>query len=48
MEIRSYYLSLPAIVVCSKQCANPLNITAEQHKISLKENIATRDEVPKI
>lgn len=34
-KICSYYLSLPAIVLYSKECANPLNITAEQHKISL-------------
>lgn len=37
-EIRSYYyLFLPAVAVCSKECAIPLNIIVEHHKISLRK-----------
>lgn len=46
-ETRSYYLSVPVIMVCSKKCANPLNNIAEQHKITEKIT-ATKDEVAKI
>lgn len=47
-KIHSHYLSLPAVVVYSKECANPQNIITELHKIKKKKKKDTREEVAKI
>lgn len=46
-KIHSHYLSLPAVVVYSKECANPQNIITELHKIKKKKKKTRERRWPK-